>query len=420
MSTDTPDTASTTSTATASSGGGSDTVATAPTSTADMLLPTEMLQRIDARTAGYDRDNRFFDEDLAELRESGYLGCALPTEYGGAGLGLHGYTELARRLGAVAPATALALNMHIYWTGVAADLLKMGDESCRFILERAAEGDIFAALHGESGNDLPLLLSTARADRVDGGWAISGHKIFGSLTPVWTYGGFHAMDSSDPQHPRIVHGFLHRDVKGLEVIDTWDTLGMRATQSQDTLLDEAFCPDEQTVLVCPAGFAGAGPFHVAIFGWALMGFSAVYLGAAQRAFQITVEKMPMRTSIALTNSMAHHPEVQHQVADMRMALDPSEALLDRTTADWEAGLEYEDWPVRFVSTRQVVINNSFDVVDRALDLSGGAGAFRKSRLEQLFRDTRMGRFHPGNSLLAHELIGKMCLGVDPDHPMRWG
>ena len=95
---------------------------------------------------------------------------------------------------------------------------------------------------------------------------------------------------------------------------------MRATQSQDTVLDKAFCPDELCPVVCPPGFAGAGPFHVAIFAWALTGFAAVYFGAARRAYDITVAKMPTRTSIALTDSMAHHPEVQHHVAKMRMAL----------------------------------------------------------------------------------------------------
>jgi alkylation response protein AidB-like acyl-CoA dehydrogenase len=392
----------------------------APTSSIDALLTDEMLARFDERAPDYDRANRFFDEDFEELRRSGYLSCALPVEYGGTGLGLHGYTQLARRLAYVAPATALAVNMHVYWTGLAADLLKMGDESCRFILEKAADGAVFAAIHGEAGNDMPLLLSTTNATRVDGGWEISGHKIFGSLTPVWTYGGFHAMDSSDPANPRIVHGFLPRETPGIEIVDTWDTLGMRATQSQDTVLDKAFCPDELCPVVCPAGFAGAGPFHVAIFAWALTGFAAVYHGAGRRAFDITLAKMPTRTSIALTNSMAHHPEVQHHVAKMRMAYDAADALLDRTASDWEAGVQHEDWPVRLVATRQVVINAAYDIVDRALDLSGGAGAFRANRLEQLFRDVRMGRFHPGNRLLAPELIGKLCLGVDPDSPQRWG
>jgi alkylation response protein AidB-like acyl-CoA dehydrogenase len=392
----------------------------APTTPIDALLTDEMLARFDERAPQYDRENRFFDEDFAELRASGYLSCALPVEYGGAGLGLLGYSQLARRLGYVAPATALAVNMHVYWTGLAADLVRMGDDSCRFVLEEAAAGKVFAAIHGEAGNDMPLLLSTTAAERVDGGWEISGHKIFGSLTPVWDYGGFHAMDTSDPEHPQIVHGFLARDTPGIEIVDTWDTLGMRATQSQDTVLDKAFCPDERCPVVCPAGFAGAGPFHVAIFAWALTGFAAVYYGAARRAYDITVAKAPTRTSIALTGSMANHPEVQHHVAKMRMALDAAEALLDRTAGDWEAGAQHEDWPVRLVSTRQVVINAANDVVDRALDLSGGAAAFRANRLEQIFRDVRMGRFHPGNRLLAPELIGKLCLGVDPDRSPRWG
>jgi alkylation response protein AidB-like acyl-CoA dehydrogenase len=67
-----------------------------------------------------------------------------------------------------------------------------------------------------------------------------------------------------------------------------------------------------------------------------------------------------------------------------------------------------------------VIDNAYDVVDRAMDLSGGAAAFRRNRLEQIFRDVRMGRFHPGNTLLAHEVIGKLCLGLNPDEQPRWG
>ena len=390
------------------------------TQTMTQLLTDEMLAHFDERAPMYDRENRFFDEDWAELKRSGYLLCAVPTELGGAGLGLDAYVGLQRRLAYVAPATALAVNMHCYWTGVASNLIAMGDESCRWMLQKAAEGEVFCALHGEAGNDMPLLLAVATATRRDGGWEISGHKIFGSLSPVWTLGGFHAMDSSDPANPQIVHGFLPRDAKGVQVVDTWDTLGMRATQSQDTVLDKAFCPDDLVALVCPAGFAGAGPFHLSIFAWALMGFAGCYLGAAKRALDLTIEAMPRRTSIALTRSMAHHPEVQHNVADMRIAYDAAEALLERTSADWAAGVEHPDWPVRLVATRSFVINKAFEIVDTALDLTGGAGAFKRSRLEQIFRDVRMGRFHPGNTLLAHELIGKLCLGINPDDPQRWG
>jgi alkylation response protein AidB-like acyl-CoA dehydrogenase len=384
------------------------------------LLTDEMLARFDERAPTYDRENTFFTEDFEELKAAGYLLATVSPEYGGMGLGLDDYVDLQARLAYVAPATALAINMHCYWTGLASDLARMGDDSMKFVLEKAGQGEVFAAIHGEAGNDLPLLLSSARAERTDGGWLISGHKIFGSLSPVWTYGGFHAMDTSDPSAPQIVHGFLPKDTKGLEIVETWDTLGMRATQSHDTILDKAFCPDELVALVCPAGFAGAGPFQVGVFAWALMGFASVYLGAARRAFDLTVARMPQRTSVALTRSMAHHPEVQHNVAEMRISLDAASAMLETTARDWATGVEHADWPVRLVATRQFVINQAYDVVDRALDLSGGAGVFKRNRLEQIFRDVRMGRFHPGNSMLAHELIGKLCLGVDPDDPQRWG
>jgi alkylation response protein AidB-like acyl-CoA dehydrogenase len=392
------------------------TTVTTPTD----LLTDDMLARFDSRVGIYDRENRFFDEDWDELRQSGYLMAAVPTEFGGSGLGLDAVARLQGRLAYYAPATAVAVNMHLYWTGVAADLLRNGDTSCRWLLERAADGEIFAAIHGEAGNDIPLLLSSSKAEKVPGGWEISGHKIFGSLSPVWTLAGFHAMDTSDPAHPQIVHGFLPRNASGYEIIETWDTIGMRATQSHDTVLDRAFVADENIVLVTPAGFKGAGLFQVAVFAWALMGFSTVYLGAARRAFDITIDRMPKRTSVALTNSMAHHPEVQHNVAEMRISLDASEALLERVCSDWANGVAHADWPVRLVGARHFVINQAYDIVDRAMDLSGGSAAFKGNRLEQIFRDVRMGRFHPGNTLLAHELVGKLCLGLDPDDPQRWG
>ena len=55
------------------------------------------------------------------------------------------------------------------------------------------------------------------AERVEGGWKISGHKVFGSLSPVWTYLGVHAMDVSDPAAPQVIHAFLPRDTAGYHI-----------------------------------------------------------------------------------------------------------------------------------------------------------------------------------------------------------
>jgi alkylation response protein AidB-like acyl-CoA dehydrogenase len=132
------------------------------------LLTDELLARFDERAPVYDREHRFFQEDFDELRERGYLTAAVPAEFGGAGLTFAEIQALQRRLAYVAPATALAVNMHFYWTGVAAELAKAGDSSCEWILRAAVDdGAVFAAGHGEAGNDIPVLLSSSAATRVD-------------------------------------------------------------------------------------------------------------------------------------------------------------------------------------------------------------------------------------------------------------
>ena len=385
------------------------------------VLSKEMLARFDQRAPLYDRDNRFFEEDFEDLRNAGYLTASLPIEYGGAGLNLGEINRMQRQIAYVAPATAVAVNMHHYFVGLCADLHRAGDHSGDWVLERAADGHVFAAGHGEAGNDIPILLSSAKAERVNGGWEFTGHKIFGSLSPVWTYLGVHAMDTSDPAAPKVVHAFLHRDAKNYRIEQTWDTLGMRATMSNDTIMDHAFIPDEATILVCPAGFAGAGLFHVSLFAWALLGFAGVYSSVARRAFDDTVTRMHERGSVALTRSMAYHPEVQHSIAEMRIHLEAMNAHLDRVCDDWSNGVDHGmDWPVKIVACKYDVVNRAWSVVDTALDLTGGSGIFKRSRFEQLFRDARLGRIHPGNSMLTHELVGKLSLGINPDEQPRWG
>src|SRR5262245_58450381 len=280
-------------------------------------LDQALIDRCGERAAGYDRDNRFFFEDFEELRDAGYLKIAIPTALGGFGLSLAEVVREQRRLAYRAPATALAVNMHIYWTGVAADLYRRGDRSLEWLLNEAAEGEVFAGGHGEAGNDLPLFLSTTRAEPSEGGYRFWGHKIFGSLSPVWTRLGLHGM-ANGPEGPRIVHAFLPRDTPGYRIDETWDTLGMRATRSDDTLLDGAFVPDRYVGRVIPAGQPDL--FILAIFAWAEPTFGAVYTAIAERARDLSLAGTRRRTSLALTRPMSYHPEVQHCAAEMQLEL----------------------------------------------------------------------------------------------------
>jgi alkylation response protein AidB-like acyl-CoA dehydrogenase len=385
------------------------------------VLTEEMLARFASRADSYDRENRFFQEDFEELRDAKYLLLPLPPEFGGAGMTLAEVCREQRRLAYHAPATALAVNMHLYWLGVAADLQRRGDLSLEWILRDGAAGEIFAAGHAESGNDVPVLLSTSKAERVDGGYRFTGRKHFGSLTPVWTRFGLHGMDTSDPSQPKVVHAFMPRDAAGYTIKETWDVLGMRATRSDDTVLEQVYVPDRYVARVVPAGAAGIDPFVLAAFAWALIGFGNVYYGLAQRALDHSIAAAKSKGSLALSRSLAYHPEVQHAIADMVIELESIGPHLEAVADDWSKGVDHgSHWPLKIFAAKYRAVEGSWRVVDLGLDVTGGVGIFRSAGYERLVRDARLGRIHPANSFLTHEVVAKTALGISLDEQPRWG
>jgi alkylation response protein AidB-like acyl-CoA dehydrogenase len=397
------------------------TTLTTPTTSiaGEPILSDEMLLRFGQRAPTYDRENRFFQEDFDELRAAGYLKLAVPQDLGGLGFSLAQVAEQQRRLAYRAPATALAVNMHIYWTGVAADLRRLGDTSLEWLLREAAAGEVFAAGHAETGNDLPVFLSTTKAERTDGGYRFFGHKMFSSLTPVWTKLGIHGMDTSDPAAPKIIHAFMDRNTPGFRVSETWDTLGMGATRSDDTLLEGAFVPDRYIARIVPAG--ALDPFVGAIFANALLNFGAIYYAIAERARDLAITSARKRTSLAVTRSMAYHPEIQHLFSEMTLEIEAMKPHLDQTCADWSNGVDHgAAWPMKIVATKHHCVEAAKRVVDLAMTSSGGGGMFKPNELERLYRDVRAGGFHPANTMLTHEIVGKTTLGIGLDEQPRWG
>ena len=391
----------------------------APTLTSTSGLTDDMLARFHERAPVYDRENRFFDEDFEELRSAGYLKIAIPRDLGGAGMSLAQVIAEQRRLAYHAPATALAVNMHVYWTGVAADLRRMGDSSLEWMLREAAAGEIFAAGHAETGNDLPVLLSTSRAERVESGYRITGHKMFSSLTPVWTRLGVHAMDVADPNAPKVVHAFVPRDTPGYVVRETWDTLGMRPTRSDDTILDNVFVPDKYIARVVGAG--AIDPFVGGIFAWALLNFGSIYYAIAERARDLAITAARKKTSLGLSRPMAYHPEIQHLFSEMSLTLEAMGPQLEKVAQDWSNGVDHgAAWPMKIVAAKYNCVEGAKRVVDLAMTASGGAGMFKANELERLYRDVRCGGFHPANTTLTHEIVGKTTLGIGLDEQPRWG
>src|SRR5690606_16645755 len=239
--------------------------------------------------------------------------------------------------------------------------------------------------------------------------------------PVWTRFGFHAMDTTEPEAPRIVHGFLPRDATGYRIEQTWDALGMRGSMSNDTVMEGAFCPDHLVGRVLPAGPAGFDYFLLAVFANALIGIADVYFGVALRARDIALEGARRKTSLAMTRSMAYHPHMQYSAAEMDLTIEYVSALLDRVASDWASGVDHGMlWGAKILGAKYTTVEGAKRIVDIAMDMSGGSGFFRANELERLYRDVRGGGFHPANAALTHEFVGKTALGIGLDEAPRWG
>jgi alkylation response protein AidB-like acyl-CoA dehydrogenase len=362
--------------------------------------------RFHQRAPRYDAENAFFADDFAEIAGSGYLLAPIPENFGGFGLSL---TELAReqrRLAYWAPATALAVNMHLYWAGSAAAARERGVVDVEWLLRDIAAGDVFAAGHGEPGNDVGLDDSLVKAvPQSDGSYRISGRKVFTSLSPVWDQIGIHARDDSDPHHPLIVHTFVDRDDSGVRIEETWDALGVRATASHDTVFEFALAQAHKTVAIHPVG--PRYPDYVALLlTWYLPLLSSVYFGIARRALDLAIVAAQTRSS--LRDGIARHadkPAVQRQIAQAEIKLEAVSALIDTATAG-DAGA----WsPLRSLAAKEFATTTAREVVDIAVQVVGASSVSRRHELERLYRDVRTGSLHPPNTDAVLEGIGAAAL-----------
>ncbi|QSZ54277.1 acyl-CoA dehydrogenase family protein [Paenarthrobacter sp. AT5] len=377
------------------------------------ILPEELLERLRSRAAGYDQENRFFHEDLQDLADAGYLKVFVPEADGGRGLGLEAVAELQRRLATAAPATALAVNMHLVWTGVARAMSARGDDSLDFVLKDAGQGEIFAFGISEAGNDSMLFDSgTVARPLPDGSYSFTGRKIFTSLSRGWTRLGTFGKDADARNgEGELVFGFLRRDEPGHETLDDWNTLGMRASASNTTLLTDAVIPAERIFRKLPVG-PNKDLLIFAIFACFETLLAAVYTGLAERAFALAVDNVKRRVSAKYGGrSFAQDPDIRWKIADAAMAMDGMLPQLSAITRDVDRMVDHgPQWFPKLVGLKSRATENARYVVDLAIRVSGGSSYFRGSELERLYRDVLAGIFHPSNDESAHNTVASAWLG----------
>ena len=374
-----------------------------------------------ARAAGYDRDASFPVENYADLRQAGLLGICIPAAQGGLGADYATYVMVAAEIGRWCGATALSFNMHVsacLWAGEIADALDMTPEqradheaNRRLHFGRIVhEGKLYAQPFSEGGAAAAGAAPWGTlARKVDGGYVVSGKKIFASLAGAAdTYGVLCTLERPDRagggSRRDSIYLAVPADAPGVTVVGDWDPLGMRGTVSRNLLFADVWVPE--TARLMPEGlyFQAASRFpHM------FATLSPTYMGVAQAAYDFTVQYLRAEVPGMAPVLRRQYPTKQYAVAEMRIKLEATRALFLQNARD--AGIDPDkDMRMRLYAAHYTIMENANDICRLAIRTCGGQSMLKNLPLERLYRDSRCGSLMlPWTAELCIDRLGRECL-----------
>jgi alkylation response protein AidB-like acyl-CoA dehydrogenase len=244
-----------------------------------------------------------------------------------------------------------------------------------------------------------------RGRRVDGGVVLSGRWAFCSGIPHadWLFAGF-VLDK------QLRVAALPK--AELDVLDTWDTNGLRGTGSHDCVATELFVPEHRVFSVVDGPPAEATRLHrFPLFGYFALSIAAAALGNARGAIDDFVELAAGKKTLGSSRTLAERSNTQAVVAESEAALRAARLFMYQAIDDaWQAGEATDELKVGIRLAATHVARTSAKVTAALYDLGGGATIYRSSPLERRFRDAHTATAHFQVNQASFELPGKLLLG----------
>ena len=369
------------------------------------------------RAAQIDRDAVFPFDNYADMRAAGLLKICVPREHGGLGADFATYVMVAAEIGRYCGATALTWNMHVcsaMWAGFIADALDMtaeqraDHERCRAIHFRRVveEGKVYAQPFSEGGSAAAGKSPWGTvAQRVDGGYLVSGRKIFASLSGAADYYGvLCTLDKPGATMRDSLYLAVPSDAEGVTVSGAWDPLGMRGTVSRNLDFKSVFVPDEARMIPEGLYFQAASRFpHM------FATLSPTYMGLAQAAYDFTVSYLRGEMPGTPPVKRRMYPTKQVATAEMRIKLEQTRAIFLQNARDAQVDPD-RDTRMRLYAAHYSIMENSNDIARLAIRTCGGQSMLKTLPLERIYRDSRCGSLMlPWTAELCVDRLGRECL-----------
>jgi acyl-CoA dehydrogenase len=352
--------------------------------------------------AGIDETDEIPARLIAQAKEMGLYGYALPSEFGGLGLSVRQQVLLTIELGYTSPAFRSLFGTN---NGIAGQVLVMGgtDEQRKQWLPRLASGEVvasFALTEPDAGSDPSSLVTSAAPD--GDGWVIDGLKRYITNAPAADV--FMVFARTDPEAPRgkgIGVFIVPSSLAGVSVAAKDHKMGQAGAWTADVSFSGVRVPRE--ALVGEAAAAGYATAMKSLAHGRLV-IAGMCVGVAARLIDESVTYARERTQGG--HRIGEYQLVQAMLADSQTEYLAARALVLDAAGQYEAGTDRRMAPSAAKYFASEAVGR---IADRAVQIHGGSGYIRGIPVERLYRDVRLFRIYEGTSQIQQLVIAREML-----------
>ncbi len=359
-------------------------------------------QEVMPAEVGIDESDEIPARLIAQAKEMGLYGYALPTEYGGLGLSVEQQVRLTVELGYTSPAFRSLFGTN---NGIAGQVLVLAgtDEQRKQWLPRLASGEVvasFALTEPDAGSDPSRIVTSAVAD--GGGWVIDGLKRYITNAPAADV--FMVFARTDPQAPPgkgIGVFIVPAAFSGVSVAARDHKMGQAGAWTADVSFSGVRVPGDALV-----GEAAAAGYATAMRSLAhgRLVIAAMCVGVAARLIDESVAYAKERTQGG--RPIGEYQLIQAMLADSQTEYMAARALVLDAAARYDAGTDRRLAPSAAKYFASEAVGR---IADRAVQIHGGSGYIRGIAVERLYRDVRLFRIYEGTSQIQQLVIAREML-----------
>lgn len=360
--------------------------------------------RFRQRAATFDRENRFPTENYDDLRAAGLLALTVPSAFGGVGAAPVTYVGVLAEISKGCAATGLTFNMHCAIIDFLSQIAS-AEQKQRYFGEVVAEGAIFASITSEPASSFRDSFKVKTAIERDGdGYRLTGSKAWCSLsTAARHYFTWSRLTDSKDLAEGLLNVMVPAGRAGVRVLDDWDTIGMRATASNSIDFDDVRIEPEEVI-------GAPGIILTKDLSFWSLGYTAVYIGIAEAAFDYCVD-YGRRQLQRFAPDSPQAVRVQRQIGEMSMILEGARRATEKLVL-MRSRLDRVELTYILNQAKYLATEAASAISEKGLRMLGGSGISRALPMQQYLRDALPGLVMPPANDRCIETVGRIALGLE--------